>query len=273
MYTASFIEALRGDLRYALRGLRARPGFTAVAALTLALAIGANTAVFTVVNGVLLRPLPFANADRLMVVSYWPTYNKHWLGAPALLGRDFVTFQRTNRSFERVALIIPHGAQLTGTGEATTLPGAQVSTDFFSVLGVKPAIGRTFAPDEGTTTDAGVIVISHKLWQERFASDSTVLGRKIVLDGEPQTIIGVMPEGFDFPNLPAQAPVRGVNPFPASEYWLAIAIDGCLQEFPRPGDRTAAPGRHTATGTGRVGRDGEDVLRPVRAAPDVVRAA
>src|SRR3954468_7357021 len=91
---ASFMDGLRGDLRHAWRGLRARPGFTVVAALTLALAIGANTAVFTIVNGVLLRPLPFADADRLMVVSYWPTYAKGRLGAPSLLGRDFLTFQQ-----------------------------------------------------------------------------------------------------------------------------------------------------------------------------------
>src|SRR5437773_3984601 len=94
------LSALTDELRHALRGLRAQPGFTAVPALTLALAIGANTAVFTVVNGVLLRPLPFANSDRLMVASYWPAYVKGWLGAPAMLGRDFVTFERLNHSFE-----------------------------------------------------------------------------------------------------------------------------------------------------------------------------
>jgi putative ABC transport system permease protein len=230
----SFVDALRGDLRHALRGLRARPGFTIVAALTLALAIGANTAVFTVVNGVLLRPLPFAGADRLMVVSYWPTFTKGWIGAPAMLGRDFVTFQRENRSFDRVALIIPHGAQLTGTHGAATLPGAQVSADFFAVLGAKPAIGRTFARDEGTSTGSGVVVIGHRLWQERFASDSGVVGRTIVLDGQPQTIIGVMPDGFDFPKLPAQAPVRGITPFPASEYWQAIAVDPAAMSYPGP---------------------------------------
>ena len=103
-----------------------------------------------------------------MVVSYWPTYTKGNLGAPALLGRDYVTFKRENRSFERVALIIPHGARLTKASEAATLPGAQVSADFFAVLGIKPAIGRTFASDEGTSTGAGVVVISNTLWRERF---------------------------------------------------------------------------------------------------------
>ncbi|MEP6496149.1 MAG: ADOP family duplicated permease [bacterium] len=169
-----------------------------------------------------------------MVVSYWPTYVKHWLGAPAMLGRDYVRFQRENRSFERVALIIPHGAQLTGADEAATIPGAQVSADFFSVLGIKPAIGRTFAPDEGTGTGAGVVVISNTLWRERFAADSTVVGRTITLDGQPETVIGVMPEGFDFPRLPAQAPVRGIAPFPASEYWLAIAVNPAAMNYPGP---------------------------------------
>lgn len=222
------------DTRFAIRGLRRHPGFALVAACTIALAIGANTAVFTVVNGVLLRPLPFADADRLMVVSYWPTNTKGNLGAPAMLGRDFVTFQRENRSFERVALIIPHGARLTGASEAATLPGAQVSADFFAVLGIKPAIGRTFASDEGTSTGAGVVVISNTLWRERFAADSTVVGRTIVLDGQQQTIIGVMPEGFDFPKLPAEAPVRGITPFPTSEYWMAIAIDPLAMNYPGP---------------------------------------
>ena len=228
------MSALWQDIKFALRSLGRAPAFTLISALTLALAIGANAAVFTVVNGVLLRPLPFADADRLMVVSYWPTYTKGNLGAPAMLGRDFVTFQRENRSFERVALIIPYGARLTGAGDAATLPGARVSADFFRVLGVTPAIGRTFAPDEGTSTGAGVVVISDKLWRERFASDSGIVGRTIVMDGQPQTVVGVMPPGFDFPKLPAQAPVRGLTPFPASEYWQAIAVDPMAMGIPGP---------------------------------------
>jgi putative ABC transport system permease protein len=233
-WSACVIKTLWQDIKVAIRSLRRHPGFACVAASTIALAIGANTAVFTVVNGVLLRPLPFADADRLMVVSYWPTYTKGNLGAPAMLGRDYVTFQRENRSFERVALIIPHGARLTSTSEAATLPGAQVSADFFAVLGIKPAIGRTFAPDEGSSTGAGVVVISNTLWRERFAADSAVVGRTIVLDGQPQTIIGVMPAGFEFPKLPAQAPVRGITPFPASQYWMAIAVDPVAMNYPGP---------------------------------------
>jgi putative ABC transport system permease protein len=228
------MKTLWHDTTLAARGLRRTPGFACLAAFTLALAIGANTAVFTVVNGVLLRPLPFADADRLMVVSYWPPYVEGWLGAPALLGRDYVTFRRATHSFDRLAMIIPYGARLTGAGDARTIPGARVSADFFSVLGIKPAIGRTFAPDEGTSTGAGVVVISSNLWRERFASDSSVVGRTIVLDGQRQTVIGVMPDGFDFPRLPAQAPVRGTVPFPASEYWLAIAVDPAAMNYPGP---------------------------------------
>lgn len=222
---SSAIDVIAQDLRYAVRGLIQRPGFTAVAVLTLALAIGANTAVFTVVNGVLLHPLPFQDPDRLMVVSYWPTYAKGRLGAPSLFGRDFVTLSQTNRSFDRVAMLIPYGVRLTGAGDAVTIPGALVTADFFSVLGVKPAIGRTFSAGEGTRWGAGVVVISNKLWRARFASDSTIVGREILLDGESHTVIGVMPEGFDFPGLAAQAPVRDVSPSPGSEYWRAIAVD------------------------------------------------
>jgi predicted permease len=222
------------DVKFAVRSLRRNLGFAGVAVLTFALGIGATTAVFTVVNGVLFRPLPFANADRLMAVSYWPSYAKGWIGAPAMMGRDFVTFQRANHSFDRVALVIPHGAQLTGAGDAETLPGAWVTADFFSVLGVKPEIGRTFARDEGTTTGAGVVVISDKVWRTRFGAKRDIVGRTIVLDGQLQTVIGVMPEGFGFPSLPAQAPMRGVAPFPASEYWLAIATDPMAMSFPGP---------------------------------------
>ena len=246
---------------FAGRSLRRNPGFTSVAVLTLALAIGANTAVFTVVNGVLLRPLPFADPDRLMVVSYWPTYAKGRLGAPALLGRDFVTFSQANRSFDRVAMIIPHGARLTGAGDAVTIPGALVTADFFSVLGIKPAIGRTFAPDGGTGTGAGVVVISNKLWRTRFASDSTIVGRTILLDGEPQTVIGVMPEGFDFPNLPAQAPVRDVSPNPGSEFWRAIAVDPAFMDDNGPVIGRLRPGVTRATSAGRAYVDCQSVIR------------
>lgn len=229
-----WLDDVGQDFNFAHRSLRRNLGFACVAACTFALAIGASTAVLTVVNGVLLRPLPFASADRLMTVSYWPSFVKGWLGAPAMMGRDFVSYQKSNRSFDHVALVIPHGAQLTGAIGAATLPGAWVSPDFFAVLGVKPALGRTFARDDGTTTGAGVVVISHKLWQQRFASDSSIVGRMITLDSKLQTVIGVMPEGFDFPNLPAQAPVRGISPFPASEYWLAIAVDPMAMSYPGP---------------------------------------
>ena len=158
-------------------------------------------------------------------MSYWPTYAKHRLGAPALFGKDFLTFSQTNRAFDHVAMIIPHGVRLTGAGDAMSIPGALVTADFFAVLGIKPAIGRTFAPGEGTGEGSGVVVISDKLWRTRFASDSTIVGREIVLDGDPHTVIGVMPEGFDFPGLPPQAPVRDASPNPGAQFWRAIAVD------------------------------------------------
>jgi putative ABC transport system permease protein len=151
------MKALWNDVRFAARGLRRDLRFTSVAVVMLALGVGATTAVFTVVNGVLLRPLPFADPDRLMVVSYWPTSVKGRLSAPSLLGRDYLTFRQTNRSFDRVAMVIPLGARLTGAGDAVTIPGALVPTEFFSVLGITPAIGRTFAPGNGTETSAGAV--------------------------------------------------------------------------------------------------------------------
>jgi predicted permease len=182
------------DLRYALRGLRRRPGFTAVAVLTLALGIGANAAIFSAVRGILLRPLPFLAPDRLVA------FNAEQFIANA----ELLHLREHARTLDGVAAISPGwGMALTGTGEATQLTTARVSTNLLDVLGVRPAIGRSFQAEESTPGRETVAMLGHALWAERFGSDPAVVGRRIVLDGAPYSVIGVLPRDFELLGRPA----------------------------------------------------------------------
>jgi putative ABC transport system permease protein len=181
------------DLRYALRMMQRNPGVTAAAVLALGLGIGANTAVFTVLNSVLLRPLPFPDSDRLMLVSHAPRRGAFGPSV-GLVESEFLDFRR-NQSFESVATYNSTQVSLTGVGEAARLQAANVTASFFDVLRVKPAIGRGF--------DAGVeheVLLGDALWRSRFHGDAKVLGRTIKLDGVGYTVAGVMPPGVQFPN-------------------------------------------------------------------------
>ncbi|HEU4628588.1 MAG TPA: ABC transporter permease [Gemmatimonadaceae bacterium] len=180
-------EAIRSDLRLAVRGLARRPGFTVVVLLTLALGIGANTAIFSVVHGVLLRPLPYAAPERL--VALWPD---HFVSNAELL-----YLRERMHTAERVETYSPGwSVALTGAGEPAQLPGARVSTGFFDALGVPPLLGRTFRPADARPSTSDVVVLSHALWRTRFGADPTIVGRRILLDGTPETVVGVMPPGF-----------------------------------------------------------------------------
>ena len=193
-----WLERLAQDLRYGLRALRRTPAFTAVALLTLALAIGANSAVFTVVNNVLLRPLPFRDPGRLYVVSYLPT-NLPFELPPGLDDRLFLEFRRHAGRFEGVTGYQRQQLTLSGVGDATRLLGARVSASFFEVLGVSPAVGRAFAFDEEQVGNDRVVILSDRLWRARFNGDRAVIGTTITLDGTPRTVVGVMPRDFSFP--------------------------------------------------------------------------
>src|SRR5215471_10620324 len=187
------MHTLLHDLRYALRMMQRNPGVTAVAVLALGLGIGANTAVFTVLNSVLLRPLPFPESDRLMLVSHAPLRGPFGRGV-GLVESEFLDFRR-NQSFEGVASYNPTQVSLTGVGEAARLQAANVTANFCDVLRVKPAIGRGF--------EAGVeheVLLGDALWRSRFRGDAKVLGRTIKLDGVGYTVAGVMPPGVQFPN-------------------------------------------------------------------------
>ena len=193
-----WVEATLQDLRFGLRTLRRTPAFTAVAVLTLAIGIGANTAVFTVVNGVLLRPLPFPEPERLFLVSYLP-HNRPFVIRPGLSDRDYLEFRRQDRVFEHLATSSSNPVTMTGAGEPTRVAAASVTPDFFAVLRANPAIGRTFLPEEDQPGRDHVVVLSSRLWQSHFGGDSRVLGQTVTLEGVAHTVVGVMPAGFGFP--------------------------------------------------------------------------
>ena len=195
------MDTLLADLRYALRQLARSPGFTAVAVLTLALGIGANTAIFSVVYGALLKALPYADPQSL--VSVW--------GGRALA--EFVGVRDGNRTLQGVAAYMDRiGIGLSGTGEPARLAGALASADLFRVLGVSAALGRTFAAGEDQPGSNAVVLLSDGLWRARFGADRSIIGRTLDLDGIPRTVIGVMPRGFWFPRR-------------ETELWLPVRLD------------------------------------------------
>jgi putative ABC transport system permease protein len=196
VWSLVWLEQLWQDIRYGLRVLAKSPGFTAAAVLTLALGIGANIAIFSVVNAVLVRPLPYRDAGRLVML--WSTEPKNgWRGQASPL--DFVTWRQESRCFESLAAFQPDSRILTGRGEPVRLSGGQISAGFFETLGIAPQLGRTFAPAEYRPGGERVALIAHGLWQERFGSDPGIIGRSVRLSDEIFTVVGVMPDALQFP--------------------------------------------------------------------------
>ena len=186
------METLFQDLRYGLRVLARSRGFTAVAVVTLALGIGANTALFSVINGVLLNPLPFPQPDQLVTLHE----NKPNFEGGSVSYPNFHDWEKDNHTFSSVGLARPSQFILSGVGEAEQVSGEFVSSDFFTVLGVKPIIGRTFAEDEERVGAGPVALISAGLWRRKFSSAPEILGKNITLDARDYTIVGVMPSDF-----------------------------------------------------------------------------
>jgi len=205
------LDPLFQDARYGVRLLRRSPGFTAVAVTALALGIGANTAIFSVVDGVLLRPLPFPDSGRIVAVQ--PLQTQPAPSAAAGSYPDFFDWRAQSRSFSAMASRRGHGVTLTSLTPAVHLRGQMVSADFFSVLQAAPALGRGFVEDDDKP-GARVVVLSHALWQSRFGSDPSIVGRAIGLDGRDHSVIGVMPAGFQFPVDEASA-----------DFWTSMAPD------------------------------------------------
>ena len=205
------LENLWMDVRYGLRMLRKSPGFTATALLTLALGIGANTAIFSVVNGVLLVSLPYAKPEQL--VSVTGTYPR---GA-------FVAMRDQVRTMDVAAYAEGHEFNLTGRGEPVRLAGTLVSAELLAILGARPELGRTFAHREDIPGQDNHVVLSHALWEQRFGSDPTIVGRSIELEGVSREVVGVMPANFRFPSPKTQLWIPLHNdPRNIHEYWAGI---------------------------------------------------
>ncbi len=189
------MTTLLQDLRYAGRLLTRSPGFALVAIATLALGIGANTAIFSVVNALLLRPLPYAQADRLVMV--WQDMRAR--GGPAqewATPGNFADWQKARELFDAMAAIQGWQPSLTGSGAPESLAGEQVTASYFDVLGISPSIGRVFRADEDIPNAPRVVILSHRFWQRRFGGDARVIGQSLNLGGELHEIVGVMPAHF-----------------------------------------------------------------------------
>src|SRR5215470_16533488 len=183
----NWLHSIVGDCRYGVRQLRKNPGFSAVAVLTLALGIGANTALFSVVNGVLLNPLPYPHPEELVSLSQkLPPFVQFAISYP-----DFLDWGRMNHTFQALAAYRQHNFNLTGSGEAQRLKATQISASFFPLLRVNPLIGRSFSPDEDRRGAAHVVMLSASLWTSKFAASPLILGKTLTLDGEAYTVIGV----------------------------------------------------------------------------------
>lgn len=191
----STLETAARDMRQSLRVLRKSPGFALAAITLLALGIGSGAAMFSIIDGVLLRPLPFHDPDRLVRV--FGTYKGS--GSYPLSDANFLDYRDQARSFELIAGWTERPANLTGAGEPERVLGAMVTANFFDVLGVPPALGRTFLTGEDQLGKHTIVVLSHELWERRFGLDPRVLGKIIVADGEGLVVVGVMPRGFSFP--------------------------------------------------------------------------
>jgi len=196
------MNGLIQDIRYALRQLRKSQGFTAVAVITLALGIGANTAIFSVVNGVLLRPLTFQDPGRLVRVWHVPPA-KSFPGMTtfSVSAANYLDWERQNHVFEGMAIYTFHGFTLTGSDKPEQVDACAATSGFFSTLGVQPMLGRVFSSEEDQPGHSNVVVLSHRLWQGHFGSNPAIVGQNINLDGQSYLVAGVMPANFQFPDF------------------------------------------------------------------------
>lgn len=196
------MTGLLQDFRFSLRQLRKSPGFAAVAVITLALGIGANTAIFSVVNGVLLRPLPFQDPDRLVRIWHVPP-PKSFPGMTlfSVSAANYIDWERQNHVFQQMAIYSFHGFTLTGIQTPDQVQASTVSPGFFATLGVQPMLGRVFSSDEDQPGRSHVVVLSHRFWQEHLGSNADIVGHDITLDGQGYLVAGVMPPSFRIPDF------------------------------------------------------------------------
>ncbi|HEY2548739.1 MAG TPA: ABC transporter permease, partial [Candidatus Acidoferrum sp.] len=193
MWTFNAMETLYRDLRHSMRLLRNKPAFTAVAVLTVAVGIGASSAVFSVVNSVLLKPLPYPHEQRLVMI--WETKAREGRDHNVVAPANFLYWQEHNAAFEQLAAFFDDTSTLTGEGEPEEIPSQGISTNLFSLLGISPILGRDFSSEEGRQGRNHEVLLSYGLWQRRFGADRNVVGKTIRLDGQTYLVVGVMPPG------------------------------------------------------------------------------
>ena len=248
-------SAMFTDLRYAVRLLAKSPGFTIIVVLVLTLGIGANTAIFSIVNGVLLQPLPFAESHRLVAID---TTVKNEPDDTAYL--DFLDWRaQATSSFDRMAAYATAAATMTGRGDAASLPLAVVSPDLFSLLGVAPIQGRVFRAEDDARGAPRTAVISQAAWERLFSRDPSIVGSAITLDGDSVTVIGVMPAGFEFP-FDAEDPTDVWMPIMSSRFaaqWADQRGASFLNALGRlrPGVSVAAAQAELATIAARIAQE------------------
>ena len=207
----NWLESLARDLRFSLRTLRRTPGFTVIAILVMALGIGANVALFTVVRGVLLKPLPFHDPDRLIMLYEWGSQENDAADYKMVSGGMYAEWKQQNQSFGNLALVRNSRVGLSGSGGQLPekLKSGEFSWDLLPTLGVQPALGRNFAQADDSPAANGTVILSWGLWKRRFGGDRAILNRTIYLDAQPYTVIGIMPAWFDFPD-------------PATQLWTPV---------------------------------------------------
>jgi putative ABC transport system permease protein len=216
------METLIKDIRFGIRGLIKRPGFTSIAVITLALGIGANTAIFSVVNATLLRPLPFKDPKRIVMMwGYLPKFAQTSDRLPSSAG-NYLGLIKQTQTLQELAAFRQWSWQLTHAGDPEQLQGVRVSANFFEALGASPALGQTFKPEQDQEGAAPVAIISHRFWQREFASDQNVLGKSLTLDGHTVTVVGVMPRDFDFPGGANMVP--GLQFATRNDIWMPLAM-------------------------------------------------
>ena len=191
------MESLLRDLKFSARSLLKRPALTIIAIVTLAIGIGANSAIFSVVNALLIKPLPFPDLDR--VVAIWEKQPSRGVERNEASVPNFLDWRAQNHTFEQIGVYGWWSANLTGNDSPERIQGFQVTANFLDVLGVKPMLGRAFAVDEDQPGKDAVAILTYGLWQRRFGGDPGIVNKSITLNGVTRTVIGVMPEGFNYP--------------------------------------------------------------------------
>src|SRR5262245_2056448 len=207
MQVHQILDSLRRDVKYAQRGLQRSPGFTFTVVVMLALGIGANTAIFSLVDRLLIRPLPYPESRQLVMLyeSFRSTRNNVSMS-------NWLDWQRMNKSFDTLAAWNTVSETFTGGGEPELVAGQTVSFEFFPALKIAPSLGRAFTAEEDQPGAAPVVILSDRFWKRRFDGDPSIIGKKIELDSIPREVVGVMPPGFYFGN-------------PTTEYWTPYRMD------------------------------------------------